>query len=183
MKTSTITRKNDIDYIPVSLLIKHHNPLTDDSGWECWGMTEDMFMNVSDEFISEQLGHLDYGTVREARLYGNPLEGETSWEEENEEEDSDDNFDDEEQEFDPSDLYDYHIARVAYLMKNPDDNAIDVDVDYNDANKNDYYLTVTDGNHRLLASYLSGAETIPVTLYSFNKGDVDAVEWLLENQK
>lgn len=180
METSTIFSKNRVDHIPVSLLIEHHNPLTEDSGWECWGLSKEMFMNISDDFIREQLGHLDYGTVREARIYGNLLEGEEPWEDEDEDYEEDDDC---EEEFDPSDLYDYHIARVAYLMKNPDTNPIDVDIDYHDSEKTDYYLTVTDGNHRLLASYLSGAETIPVELTSFNKGDIDPVKWMLENRK
>lgn len=173
--------------LPVALLIAHHNPLTEDSGWECWGMTEEMFTNVSDEFIKEQLGHLDYGTVRESRTYGIPLEGETPWEDDYfDDEDNEEDFEDnevDEFDFDPSDLYDYHIARVAYLMKNPDTNPIDVDIEYLNAEKTEYLLSVMDGNHRLLAHYLTGAETIPASVCGFNKDGVDAVEWLVEHHK
>lgn len=186
MKNSSETNNNRIDHIPVSLLIKHHNPLTEDSGWECWGMTKEMFTNVSDEFIKEQLGHLDYGTVYESRFYGIPLEGETPWEDEeldNEESDDEEDEFEEEQEFDPSDLYDYHIARVAYLMKNPDTNPIDVDVEYLNTENTEYNLWVMDGNHRLLAHYLTGAETIPASLSGFHKDGVDVVEWLVEHHK
>lgn len=165
--------------IPLELIIEHHNPLTEDSGWECHGMTKDMFMNISDKFILEQFGHLDYGTVREARMGGYLLEGEIPWVDEDEDEDEYEDDYEEEEEFDPSSLYDYHIARVAYLMKNPDPNPIDIDIDYHESYKHGYALTVYDGNHRLLASYLRGDETIQVDLRGFNFSDADPVEWML----
>lgn len=143
---------------PVPILLKHHNPLTD-SGWGCYGMKDEMFTNLSHDFILENQGDKDYVTVLETRINGVILDTPPEYDEDGEE-----IYDDEEMfdigegmDFCPTSLYDYHLARVAYLIENFDNSPISISIR---ENQGLFVPMLVDGNHRLLAHKCLGLPTI-----------------------
>jgi hypothetical protein len=54
-----------------------------------------------------------------------------------------------------------HAARVAFLVANPTDDPVCIDVGI--PSLGHYCLCIEDGNHRLAAAYVSGKDTISLT--------------------
>lgn len=53
-----------------------------------------------------------------------------------------------------------HAARIAYLVLNPDNNPIELDVGIPELNY--HSVKIIDGNHRIVAAYIRGDEKIDV---------------------
>lgn len=117
---------------PTEIIMKHHNPLEHDV-WECGEIEPHQFLEATSEYIHAYDGHKDYGTVREA-------------------------LDESDPDYNPFDLHDYHVARVAWLIANPDSNPIELEITRDEQDETDYCLYLSDGNHRLLASYYSNPD-------------------------
>lgn len=116
--------------IPTRIIMKHHDPLEQDE-WECGTIEPSQFLNATPEFIKQNSGHVNYGTYREAFEKENP-------------------------DYCPTELYDYHIARIAWLIANRDDEPVDVDIMLKDGQ---YSLQLEDGNHRLVARHYGNRRT------------------------